>query len=103
MDLRETRSNSQIPTVFPHRFPANSQALPSVEGFWDAIGAAIQATSTSKVRRVDFGGCGPLQPPKSIPEKADGRPYWPCLVMRSTFGSLLTGHAVVIYFREERW
>ncbi len=34
----------------------------------DALGvvdAAIQTTSTSKVRRVDFGGCGPPQPAKS--------------------------------------
>jgi hypothetical protein len=27
--------------------------------------SAIQTTSTSKVRRVDFGGCGPVQSPKS--------------------------------------
>ena len=27
----------------------------------DDIDAAIQTTSTSKVRRVDFGGCGPPQ------------------------------------------
>jgi hypothetical protein len=32
MDLRGTRSNSQIPTLFPHRFPVNSDALTSVEG-----------------------------------------------------------------------
>src|SRR6266436_5827946 len=60
LDLRETRSNSHIPTVFPHRFPANSHALTSVEGSGtDEMDSAIQTTSTSKVRRVDFGGCGP--------------------------------------------
>jgi hypothetical protein len=32
MVLKETRSNSQIPTPFPHRFPLNSHALTSVEG-----------------------------------------------------------------------
>jgi hypothetical protein len=37
MDLRETRSNSQIPTLFPHRFPVNSHALPSMEGLWDKM------------------------------------------------------------------
>jgi hypothetical protein len=37
MDLRETRSNSQIPTVFPHRFPVNSHASTSVEGLWDRM------------------------------------------------------------------
>jgi enamine deaminase RidA (YjgF/YER057c/UK114 family) len=63
MVLKETRSNSQIPTPFPHRFPLNSHALTSVEGLLgqDEIDAAIQTTSTSKARRVDFGGCGPSQ------------------------------------------
>ena len=67
MVLKETRSNSQIPTPFPHRFPLNSHALTSVEGLvgQDEIDAAIQTTSTSKARRVDFGGCGPLQRSKS--------------------------------------
>ena len=43
------------------RFPVNSHALTSVEGLLgqDEIDAAIQTTSTSKARRVDFGGCGP--------------------------------------------
>ena len=65
MVLKETRSNSQIPTPFPHRFPLNSHALTSVEGLLgqDEIDAAIQTTSTLKARRVDFGGCGPLQSP----------------------------------------
>ena len=65
-DFRGTRSKSQIPTLFPHRFPVNSRALTSVEGALgqDDIEAAIQTTSTSKVRRVDFGGCGPSQPSK---------------------------------------
>jgi hypothetical protein len=67
MVLKETRSNPQIPTPFPHRFPLNSHALTSVEGLLgqDEIDAAIQTTSTSKARRVDFGGCGPPQPYKS--------------------------------------
>ena len=61
--LNETRSNSQIPTPCPHRCPLNSHALTSVEGLvgQDEIDAAIQTTSTSKARRVDFGGCGPPQ------------------------------------------
>jgi len=61
--LKETRSNSQNPTPFPHRFPLNSHALTSVEGLLgqDEIDAAIQTTSTSKARRVDFGDCGPPQ------------------------------------------
>src|SRR5215475_7551113 len=54
----------QIPDShsIPHRFPANFHALPSVEWLWgrDEIGAAIQTTSTSKVKRVDFGDCGPV-------------------------------------------
>jgi hypothetical protein len=32
MVRKETRSNSQIPTPFPHRFLLNSHALTSVEG-----------------------------------------------------------------------
>jgi len=58
MDLTETRSNSQIPTSIPSEFPriaVNGRALGQ-----DEIGAAIQTTSTSKVRRVDFGDCGPV-------------------------------------------
>jgi len=53
MVLKETRSNSQIPTPFPHRFPLNSHALTSVEGLLgqDELDAAIQTTSTSKARR----------------------------------------------------
>jgi hypothetical protein len=40
MVLKETWSNSQIPTPFPHRFPLNSHALTSVEGLvgQDGIG-----------------------------------------------------------------
>jgi hypothetical protein len=30
LDLRETRSNSHIPNVFPHRFPANSHVLEAI-------------------------------------------------------------------------
>src|SRR5207302_10380123 len=63
MDLRETRSNSQIshsiPTSIPSEFPRidiSGRALGQ-----DEMDAAIQTTSTSKVRRVDFGGCGPPQ------------------------------------------
>ena len=36
-DFRGTRSKSQIPPLFPHRFPVNSRALPSVEGLWDKM------------------------------------------------------------------
>src|SRR5258706_7358547 len=44
MVLKETRSNSQIPTPFPRRFPLNSHALTSVEGLLgqEEIDAAIQ-------------------------------------------------------------
>ncbi len=54
-----------IPTSIPSEFPriAFSGRAPGQ----DQIDAAIQTTSTSKVRRVDFGGCEPLQPPKLIP------------------------------------
>jgi hypothetical protein len=40
----------------------------------DEIDAAIQTTSTSKVRRVDFGVCGPPQPPvgKQPPDPPGG-------------------------------
>ncbi len=37
MDLRETRSNSQIPILVPHRFPVNSHALTSEEGLRDKM------------------------------------------------------------------
>jgi hypothetical protein len=55
--------------------------------------------------RVDFGGCGPLQPPKPTPTSTvDKRRYGPCLVTaRLTFGSLLQGSRGAIYFRKERW
>ena len=46
-----------IPTSIPSEFPriaVNGRALGQ-----DEIGAPIQTTSTSKVRRVDFGDCGP--------------------------------------------
>jgi hypothetical protein len=49
-----------IPTSIPSEFPRiafSGRALGQ-----DEIDAAIQTTSTSKVRRVDFGGCGPPQP-----------------------------------------
>lgn len=53
MVLKEARSNSQM-----------SHYIPTSEGLvvQDGIDAAIQTTSTSKVRRVAFGGCGPSQP-----------------------------------------
>jgi hypothetical protein len=60
------------PTPFPHRFPVNSHALPSVEGLvgQDEIDAAIHTMSTSNARRVDFGGCGP--PYCQVPGGHDG-------------------------------
>jgi hypothetical protein len=48
VDLREFRSNSQIPTVFP-RIDVRGRALGK-----DEKGPAIQTTSTSKVRRVEL-------------------------------------------------
>src|SRR5262249_35782916 len=45
---------TSIPSEFP-RIAVSGRALGQ-----DEIGAAIQTTSTSKVRRVDFGDCGPL-------------------------------------------
>jgi hypothetical protein len=51
-----------IPTSFPNKFPridVRGRALGQ-----DEIDAAIQTMSSSKVRRVDFGGCGPPQQPK---------------------------------------
>jgi hypothetical protein len=55
--------SDSIPTSSPSEFPRiyiSGRALRQNE-----IDAAIQTTSTSKVSRVDFGGCGPAQPPKS--------------------------------------
>jgi len=49
-----------IPTSIPSEFPRidiSGRALGQ-----DEMDVAIQTTSTSKVRRVDFGGCGPPQP-----------------------------------------
>ena len=61
MDLRENPvqflDSHCIPTSIPSEFrriAVNGRALGQ-----DEIGAAIQTTSTSKVRRVDFGDCGP--------------------------------------------
>jgi hypothetical protein len=48
-----------IPTSIPNEFPriaVSGRALGQ-----DEIGAAIQTTSTSKVRHLDFGDCGPPQ------------------------------------------
>ncbi len=91
------------PVQFPHshHIPAPIPSeIPRIDFSGMALGqaemdSAIQTTSTSKVRRVDVGGCGPLQPPKSILEaRADTRRYGPCLVTaRLTFGSLLHGSA----------
>ncbi len=70
----ETQSDSHFPRKIPGPFPCSSHALTSTgPGLGpDETGSRDQTTSISKVRRVDFGGCGPPQPPKSISE-ADGR------------------------------
>jgi len=47
-----------IPSEFP-RIDVSGRLLGQ-----DEIDAAIQTTFTAKLRRVDFGGCGPLQPEK---------------------------------------
>src|SRR6266851_603738 len=47
-------SPTSIPSEFP-RIDVSGRALGQ-----DEIDAAIQTTSTPKVRRVDFGGCGPV-------------------------------------------
>jgi hypothetical protein len=52
------QSDSQFPTPFPRRFPSDSQ------GQWEnprtELGGFDDKTiSTPKVRRVDFGDCGP--------------------------------------------
>ncbi len=65
----ESRST---PTSIPSEFPSidvSGRALGQ-----DEIDAAIQTTSTSKVRRVDFGGCGPVQSPISRRQPQDP---WP--------------------------
>jgi hypothetical protein len=53
----------RIPTSIPSELPriaVSGRVLGQ-----DEIDAPIQATSTSKVRRVDFGDCGPAQQPNS--------------------------------------
>ena len=42
----------------PVRFP-HSHGIPTWALGRDEMGWAVHTTSTSKVRRVDFGGCGP--------------------------------------------
>jgi hypothetical protein len=52
-----------VPGWIPSEFPCtevNARPLGQIE-----MGSAIQTTSTSKVSRVDFGACGPVQLPKS--------------------------------------
>ncbi len=64
-----------IPVQFPdsHSIPTSiSSEFPRIDVSGRALGTdekapAIQTTSTSKVRRVDFGGCGPPQPHRYRP------------------------------------
>jgi len=70
-DRCRTPWSSRKPGPIP-RFPLHSRIdsqvnFPPIDVSGRALGqdevdAAIQTTSTAKVRRVDFGGCGPLQP-----------------------------------------
>ncbi len=76
----EIRSDSHFPTKFSRWFPKfsrwfplNSHLLERVGGFRDRIGQVRRSDDpTTKVRRVDFGDCGPAQPPKSIPRERGG-------------------------------
>ena len=52
MDLGEFRSNSRIPTLFPHRFPVNSHALTSAEGLFERM------RKTRRFRRRLSRRCG---------------------------------------------
>jgi len=70
---RRRRSGPQgIPVQFSdsHSIPTSiSSEFPRIDVSGRALGKdekdpAIQTTSTAKLRRVDFGGCGPLQPEK---------------------------------------
>jgi hypothetical protein len=51
---RETRSNSQIPTLFPHRFPVNSHALTSVEGLWDKMRWGVRGDERPALARREL-------------------------------------------------
>src|SRR5215467_7550685 len=53
-----------IPTSIPSEFP-RLDVRGRAPG-QDEIDAVIQTTSTSNVRRVDFGGCGPPQRPSGF-------------------------------------
>jgi hypothetical protein len=58
----EIRSDSHFPTKFSRWFPLNSHLLERVGGFRDRIGQVRRSDDpTTKVRRVDFGDCGPAQ------------------------------------------
>ena len=55
-----------IPTSIPSEFPRIDFSRRLLGQ--DEIDAALQTTSSSKMRRVDFGGCGPAHSP--IPTRA---------------------------------
>ena len=57
MDLREFRSNSQIPTLFPNRFPVKR-----VDFGGCGRAQRVKIKSTSKMSIFDIGCCGPPQP-----------------------------------------
>jgi len=58
-------TEAAIRTIGTPPFPAKSRTLTSMEWLSDKMRwTAIQTTST-KVSRIDFGGFGALQPPKS--------------------------------------
>jgi len=71
----EIRRGSHFPTKFSSPFPP----IPPCWNWWEGSGtrsgrcAAGQTTSTTKVRRVDFSDCGPMQPPKSHRQPRDRR------------------------------
>src|SRR5260370_32826349 len=52
----------EVLTSIPTKFPCVEAGGRCVGQ--DPAGVADQTTSATEVRRVDIGGCGPLQPPK---------------------------------------
>src|SRR6266853_1004115 len=64
----KTRSDSQFPAAFPRVFSRDSHMGNSVAECRARTGSvADQRMSTTKMRRVDFGDCGPTQPNAVVP------------------------------------
>jgi len=65
MDLRGTRSESQIPALFPQRFPVNSHIAVSGSALGQDWRGDFRQRLPGRWGEFDFGGCGGPQSPKS--------------------------------------